>query len=174
MRAAIVIAVILFVGLAWVIGNQQAAAPNGPTYEMTTVNTAAGPQRLIHIPDPPPPPDDSMEVARGRFTLSHLRWWKDAFDTVMMADFTFDNKNHFDVKDVEVKCTGFAPSGTAIDSNSRTIYDRFRADSKRTIAHFNMGFLHSQVASTSCSIVDFTIIPGSKRPAATASKGAAK
>ena len=54
-------------------------------------------------------------------------------------------------------CTHSAPSGTEIDSNTRTIYELVPAGSKKVVKDFNMGFIHSQAASTYCQIVDYAV-----------------
>ncbi len=84
-------------------------------------------------------------------------WSKQGFGNVMEANFTVHNENDFAVKDVEVRCVSSAPSGTVIDSNTRTIYERFEAGKVKRVAKFNMGFINSQATSTSCSIRDLVI-----------------
>lgn len=91
-----------------------------------------------------------------KFVIKNFAWSKSEFG-VMTASFIFENKNDFDVKDVEVQCQHSAPSGTRIDSNTRTIYEVFRARSQRTIKSFNMGFIHSQVSQTGCGVANLVI-----------------
>jgi len=74
--------------------------------------------------------------------------------SIMEATFTIDNQSSYDIKDIEITCTHSAKSGTEIDSNTRTIYDIVKAKKKKTFKNFNMGFVHSQVSTTSCRIVD--------------------
>jgi hypothetical protein len=81
-------------------------------------------------------------------------WEKTGFDNVMEANFTIANQSKYDIKDIEIKCTHFAKSGTVIDSNSRTIYDIVQARSEKTFDKFNMGFIHSQANSSACEITD--------------------
>jgi hypothetical protein len=56
------------------------------------------------------------------------------------------------VKDIEVHCRHDAPSGTTIDSNTRTIYERIDANKSKRIDKFNMGFIHSQAERSGCRI----------------------
>lgn len=74
---------------------------------------------------------------------------------VFLADFTFENKGAADIKDVEVKCTHFGPSGTAIDTNTSTIYEIVKAKSTKSIRRFNMGIIHPQATGSSCAIVRY-------------------
>jgi hypothetical protein len=164
--------------IAWAVSRgEQNSAANSPALEMHTVQTAAGPQRLMTYADPsqaptplPPRTLSPKEAARPNFTLEKFSWRKEAFDTVMVADFTFNNKNAFDIKDVELRCEHSAESGTKIDTNERTIYQIFRSYSVRTVSGFNMGFVHSQARRSSCDIVDFVVMPGTERPKPAATK----
>ena len=84
-------------------------------------------------------------------------WTKGGFDNVMMANFTVHNPSTFRIKDIEVTCTSFAPSGTQIDDNKRTIYEIVPAKSTRHFNDFNMGFIVSQVKSTACRVSDLVV-----------------
>ena len=87
-----------------------------------------------------------------------FEWGKGGFDSVMIANFTIKNKSNYDVKDLEVKCTHSANSGTVIDSNDRTIYEIVKAHSTKKVNDFNMGFIHTQAARSRCEIVDLTLL----------------
>jgi hypothetical protein len=95
---------------------------------------------------------------KEQFILKSVKWAKIG-SSIMEATFTFDNRSDFDVKDVEVRCEHAAASGTVIDSNTRTIYETFKAKSQRTIKDFNMGFIHSQAARTGCFVRNLVIEP---------------
>lgn len=84
-------------------------------------------------------------------------WSKGGFKNVMIADFTITNPTDYSVKDIEITCTHFGPSGTRIDSNTRTIYDRIPPKTTKTFDDFNMGIIHSQSAGSSCKITGITI-----------------
>lgn len=101
----------------------------------------------------PTPSVISREDAKGMVSVDY-RWSKDGFGTIMMVDFTFTNRSPYEAKDITVTCTHYAPSGTKIDSNTRTIYEIIPAKGKKTIRNFNMGFIHSQASSSSCKIDD--------------------
>lgn len=81
-------------------------------------------------------------------------WSMEGFGSVMEATFVIKNSLPINVKDIEVKCTHSAASGTVIDSNTRTIYEVIRSGKTRTFREFNMGFIHSQAKRSSCVIVD--------------------
>jgi len=83
-------------------------------------------------------------------------WKKGGFDNVMIASFTLKNENDFGVKDVVISCDHFAPSGTLIDRNTKTIYQAIKAKSAISVKDVNMGLLHTQVKSSSCSVKSVT------------------
>src|SRR4051812_36088520 len=80
----------------------------------------------IRSNDVPPPPKASPEVeARVRTQLAeedrlnNVRltktvWKKSGLGTIMISTFTIKNMNAVQVKDVEVRCSQFGPSGTLI------------------------------------------------------------
>jgi hypothetical protein len=86
------------------------------------------------------------------------RWQKGGFDTVMIADFTITNPTQYRFKDFEVKCTHYAPSGTEIDSNTRTIYEIVEPHSTKFVNQMNMGFIHSQAAESACKLADLAVV----------------
>ena len=84
--------------------------------------------------------------------MESFSWHRDGFDTVMVASFQIRNRLDRDIVDVEVTCDLYAPSGTRIDTQRATIYERFPANSTRWIRDFNMGFAHSQATQARCSV----------------------
>ncbi len=94
--------------------------------------------------------------ALSQVTLKYS-WYKVADGMIMHAYFTIKNEGNQDLKDFVITCQHFAHSGTPIDSNTRTIYEVVRSHSVRTFRDFDMGFIHSQAASTACSIVTANI-----------------
>lgn len=87
-----------------------------------------------------------------------FRWHKGGFGSVMLADFTVKNPTQYSFKDFEVKCTHTGPSGTVIDSNTRTIYEIVRAGSTKHINEQDMGFIHSQATKSYCEITDLVAL----------------
>jgi hypothetical protein len=87
--------------------------------------------------------------------VTHVTWRKDGFGSVMIANFTFKNDNEFAVKDVEVTCIHSANSGTEMDRNTRTIYERIPANSSAYFDEVNMGFIDPQARSTRCEVTDY-------------------
>ncbi|MCA0175657.1 MAG: zinc ribbon domain-containing protein [Proteobacteria bacterium] len=86
-----------------------------------------------------------------------FEWGTGGFGSVMLVDFTFNNKGKYAVKDIEVVCRSSANSGTLIDKNKKTVYELVKAGETKKIQRFNMGFLNSQATSTSCVVDDLKI-----------------
>jgi hypothetical protein len=93
-----------------------------------------------------------LKFKAGDVVIVKWSWQKAGFGNVMEADFTIKNTTGNIVKDVEIKCVHTAPSGTVIDSNERTIYERWEPGETRTIIKFNMGFIHDQAKSSTVVI----------------------
>jgi hypothetical protein len=87
--------------------------------------------------------------------VGNLRWSKEGFGNVMEASFSITNQNRYPVKDLVVKCIHFAPSGSAIDSNTRTVYQRIPVGQTILVHELNMGFIHTQATRSYCSVTDF-------------------
>jgi hypothetical protein len=83
---------------------------------------------------------DKFSHPENLLLIENFSWSKEAFGSVMEANFVIKNKLPWPVKDIEVRCQHSAPSGTLIDSNTRTIYQRFEANQTRRVSKFNMGF----------------------------------
>lgn len=98
----------------------------------------------------------SKSEALHNVRIGGFSWEKSGFGSVMKATFVIYNDNLFPVKDVTVTCKHAADSGTIIDSNTRTIYERVDARSYYSVIGMNMGFIHSAVNSSSCRVVNFS------------------
>lgn len=96
----------------------------------------------------PAPPDPKVTVMADTKVASYCY-----SGSVLLCDFTVSNNNSdFFIKDIEITCKAFGKSGTEIDSNKRTIYDKVESHSKKRFPRFNMGFVHPQAVSSSCWI----------------------
>lgn len=102
-------------------------------------------------------PVDPKQEALSQVTLTYT-WTKDEDINIMYANFVVKNDSSYNVKDLEITCQHYAPSGTNIDSNTRTIYEVVNAHSTRKFLNFNMGFIHSQAVRSSCKITDLAVI----------------
>ncbi|HEX3117195.1 MAG TPA: hypothetical protein VHQ48_17130 [Bradyrhizobium sp.] len=123
---------------------------------------------IEHKTDPPDKSPAANAIAIKRWAASDRQdqiaaikiekwsWKKGGFDSVMIGTFTIKNSNDFGVKDIVLNCEHFAPSGTLIDSNTRTVYQSIKPKSSITVRDFNMGFLHTQATRSSCSVTNFS------------------
>jgi hypothetical protein len=84
-----------------------------------------------------------------------FKWSRIPYGLTFDADFQIKNNLSVPVKDLKVRCDGYAESGTRIDRNIREIFRTIRPGETLVITDFNMGFLHSQVKTINCSIEDF-------------------
>jgi hypothetical protein len=105
--------------------------------------------------EPSAPKPISKAEALAKLSISSFRGEKDGFGTVLKASFVLHNGNTFPVKDLTVTCVHAGNSGTRIDSNTRTIYERIGADQYYSVTDMNMGFIHSAATSTNCRVTNF-------------------
>lgn len=84
--------------------------------------------------------------------IVEFSWTKEAFGNIMELDITLKNELPFAVKDIEIRCDHYAPSGTKIDSNERTIFEVMQPGETRSFQDFNMGFIHTQAEKTGCGV----------------------
>lgn len=103
-------------------------------------------------------PTDSRDVLLQSVQLEYS-WSKSGFGNVMVADFTVKNPTQYRFKDFEIRCDHAGPSGTHIDSNTRTMYEVVQPKSTKKMKGVNMGFIHSQAATSSCRITDLVVVP---------------
>jgi hypothetical protein len=99
----------------------------------------------------------SPSLAAAQTQITKFSWHKGGFDSIMMATFSIKNDGDHDVKDINVRCTHSAPSGTVIDQNEQTIYEIVKAHSTRKFREVNMGFIASQAASSSCEVAGVSL-----------------
>jgi hypothetical protein len=98
----------------------------------------------------------SKSEALTNMRIGGFSWKTDGFGTVMVATFVIYNNNAFPVKDAVVTCFHSTNSGTAIDRNTRTVYERIEANGYQSVVEMNMGFIHSASTKSSCRVTDFT------------------
>jgi hypothetical protein len=141
-------------GIGWVVvtflllicaGNLSIAVGGGATRSFASVANSP-----IDYPVATPDPKETLL----RDVKLDFKWRTDGFGNIMIADFTLKNPTQYRFKDFEIKCTHYAPSGTAIDSNTRTIYQTVEPNSKKVIMEMNMGFINSQASRSGCKISD--------------------
>jgi len=104
-------------------------------------------------------PKDSTSSAAAvpnSVRIKDFGWSTGGFGNIMEANFTIKNELSISIKDIEITCKHSSPSGTYIDSNSRTIYEIIKAGRTRTFNKVNMGFIHSQASRSSCKVVGMT------------------
>ena len=110
-----------------------------------------------------PAPMSRRTIARlvkAGVSIDNMSWRKEGFDNIMEADFKIKNSTDYDVKDIFIKCTHSAASGTQIDYNTHTEYRVFKHRSTTWLREVNMGFIHPQAAKTWCQIEDLTVVSG--------------
>jgi hypothetical protein len=132
----------LFV-LLLVIG---ALLPDQPNRTAAAANIKVVPQLNPH--------DSALESTR----IAKFHGRTDESGMILYGTFTIRNDGDAAVKDLKIKCEHRAPSGTVIDSNTRTIYEIVPAHKSRTFSNFNMGFINPQATRSGCQIEDLALV----------------
>jgi hypothetical protein len=91
---------------------------------------------------------------RGQIEISNSSMEKS--DVTFEIIVTITNGSDYRIKDFEIECLHYAPSGTQIDSNTRTIYQSIEPHNAASFRQ-SMGFIHSQASKSTISIKDFQI-----------------
>jgi len=93
-----------------------------------------------------------MERVLERTSLEKFSWRRAGFGSVMIANFTIENRNDFAVRDIVVRCSFDAASGTQIGQTRETIYQRFPARKRTAVKDFSFGFIPAQTERAGCRV----------------------
>ncbi|MCO5129768.1 MAG: hypothetical protein M9932_04295 [Xanthobacteraceae bacterium] len=74
---------------------------------------------------------------------------------MLKGPFILENPNTFPIADVQVSCSVYASSGTAIKEYNFTVYEAVPAKDKKRVTGFNFGFWPDQGKSISCNTVGY-------------------
>ena len=104
----------------------------------------------------PKPESLSKSQILANFRVNAFSWQKAGFGAIMIARFTIHNDNPMPLKDIEVTCSSSGPSGSVIDTNSRTVYDIVNQKSFLQIDDLNMGFVRTEAVDSKCRVTGFS------------------
>jgi tetrahydromethanopterin S-methyltransferase subunit B len=112
---------------------------------------------LYAMPDNPTPPTVTQAAPIPKNTQVQVIDFKPirVADNFLDVNLVIKNNLTTPVKDIKVRCDGFAKSGTRIDRNVRVIYDVISPGQTLTVNGFDMGFLKTQVEKLECYVEDF-------------------
>ncbi len=119
---------------------------------LTIFNSKTNPSQIDSVAPAAPAAKTQTELDDLAFDFE---WGKAGFGNIMTITGTVKNSGITAVKDVVIQCESSGPSGTLIDKNKRVLYEIVPVGKSVKFKEFNMGFLHTQAASTSCSIIGF-------------------
>jgi hypothetical protein len=104
----------------------------------------------------PKPENLSKSKILANFRIRSFAWQKSGFGAIMMARFIIHNDNPMPLKDIEVTCSSSGPSGSIIDTNSRTVFEVVGQKSFLQIDEMNMGFIRSEAIDSKCHVTGFS------------------
>lgn len=86
-------------------------------------------------------------------TLENVNGVKGGFETILMLSGSIQNSSDVVIKDVEITCDLFGPSGTKVGNVRQTLFEQIPANGSKRFNELSMGFMGSdQVANFNCSI----------------------
>lgn len=86
-------------------------------------------------------------------SLKTLKWVKGGYSNVMIADFRISSALPFAVRDPDIYCELFAPSGTGLGSVEKKVYETLAPGKSLTVRGLNMGLIDSQARRANCDVV---------------------
>ena len=137
--------------------------PAKQTVAPVTAQSAAAPANDPHAPLTPAERQtikqaDYYRVHPGEAVeMTKMKWRKEGFGNVMIADLTIHNRSPFDLKDIVITCTAHGKSGTEIGAPQQTLFEVVKAKETRTFKGVNMGLIDSQTATANCQIFDASL-----------------
>jgi hypothetical protein len=134
------------------------AVIRGPTTSATASSAAATQAVASNAQTYVQPKAQNLSKSQmlANFRIRSFSWQKEGFGAIMMATFVLHNDNPMPVKDIEVTCSSSGPSGSIIDTNSRTVFDVVRQNSFLQVDKINMGFVRSEAVETRCQVTGFS------------------
>ncbi len=95
------------------------------------------------------------QLRQGPIGFALKRWELGGFGTVMTIHFTLQNNTSKPQKDFVISCDTSGKSGTLLSRPRVALYEALQPGTRRAF-ELNMGFVHSQSARASCSVVRWT------------------
>jgi len=77
---------------------------------------------------------------------------KGGFDNVMILSMKLRNDNPFVVKDFQIVCANYAPSGTELPASFGTLYEKLEPGETRAFKKINLGLMPPDSSSFKCAI----------------------
>jgi hypothetical protein len=77
---------------------------------------------------------------------------KGGFNNVMILTMKLRNDNAFAVKDFQIVCANYAPSGTELPASFGTLYEKLEPGQAKTFRKINLGLMPSDSNTYKCAI----------------------
>jgi hypothetical protein len=135
------------------------AVARGPVTPVAAGPTPTASQAVASVKQTyvePKPENLSKSQMLANFRVKNLSWQKEGFGMIMEARFSVHNDNPMAVRDIEITCSSSGPSGSIIDTNSRTVFEVVRGRSYVDVEKMNMGFIRSEAVETKCRVTGFS------------------
>lgn len=98
-------------------------------------------------------PNIHIPLATEQLTIAKSEWTKGGFGNIALVHVTLKNAGKQAVKDVDLRCHFYGPSGTEISNSIVTVFETIGAGKSKRSKELNLGFIDSQVQTAGCEIV---------------------
>jgi hypothetical protein len=88
--------------------------------------------------------------------VSNWNWHRDGFGSLIVPDFTLENKNSFAVADIEITCALFDDNNALIDVKVFQLHQMLKERSSRAIGALNLGYADPRCANSIGFASDFS------------------
>jgi len=151
-QAAVLLPVIVVAGLsAWMLRAPPSA--NSQSAAVAQEPAAVGTDQ----PEPPKiPPAQVAPIGDSSVAglwISSQSWRRGGLGSNALVTLTLRNENDYAVKDVEIACAFSRSDGTYLTHRKRVIPDTVNMKSRKTFAHFHIGFVNIYANKAKCAPV---------------------
>jgi hypothetical protein len=145
--------VVYFVWLAVIVLSYSLSSGGTPSPS----GSQAAPETVVETPEAA-----AARIKRGyernpetALSLASINGTKVGFETILELSGSIANAADFDIKDAEIVCDLYGPSGTQVGTVRQTLYEVIPGQTTKRFRELSMGFMgSSQVARYQCRIVD--------------------
>jgi hypothetical protein len=136
-----IVAIVLVVGvIGSIMGSNKPSTPVSASASEPDFPALTNPNLKI------PLPTDQLTIAKSE-------WVKGGFDSIALVHVTLKNGGKQAVKDVDLTCHFYGPSGTEISTAKVTVFETIGPGKTKRSKELNLGFIDSQVQKAGCEII---------------------
>src|SRR6516164_3069078 len=158
-QAAVLLPVIVVAGLsAWTLRAPPSADSQSARVAQEPASANAS-SAAVGTDQPEPPEIPPAQVApigassAAGLWISSQTWRRGGLGSNAVVTLTLRNENDYAVKDIDIACACSSSDGTHLTDRKRVIPDTVNMKSRKTFAHFHIGFVNIYANKAKCAPV---------------------